>query len=166
MVFPVARLGPALKFLIARAGAPDVWIVGDPSNGSPSSPRRNLAARGDLVLNSNIMHRSIPVVAALAGCAALTSCVALTSCKLIDAPPPRQTERVNPVAESGARDFAQRKRDCWDMPSAVACYEVGLNFELGLTVETDREEAAKYYAKACELDREPDHCKAARRLKE
>lgn len=98
------------------------------------------------------MHRSIFVL------------VTLTSCAAIDAPPPKQTERVNSLTDSGSRDFDQRKRDCWDMPSANACYEVGLNYELGLTVEADRAEAAKYYAKACDLDREPDHCKAARRL--
>ena len=62
------------------------------------------------------------------------------------------------------RGFAQRQRDCWDMPNGRACYEVGMDYELGVSVKKNKPEALKYYQKACELDKKDDYCKAAKRL--
>ena len=45
---------------------------------------------------------------------------------------PVQKGAQNPLDKMGAEDLAQRQQDCWDMPSAHACYEVGLAYEMGL----------------------------------
>jgi len=83
---------------------------------------------------------------------------------LVDTSPPKQTERVNPMSAAGARDLEQRKRDCWEMPNAAACYEVGMNYELGTNVDKDVGSAQEYYAKACEISKDPEHCSAADRM--
>lgn len=85
--------------------------------------------------------------------------------ELIEPEEPKQKGKGNPLEARGARDYEQRQRDCWDMPSAQACYEVGLNYELGLAVKANRATALKYYEKACGLDQHPDHCEAAERLR-
>jgi len=79
---------------------------------------------------------------------------------------PKQQGKENPMEARGARSFEQRQSDCWDMPSAQACYEVGLNYELGLAVKANRDTALEYYDKACGLERQPDHCQAAERLRQ
>ena len=83
---------------------------------------------------------------------------------LVDTSPPKQTEKVNPLGADGAKSFEQRKRDCWEMPNAAACYEVGMNYELGANVEQDDATAHEYYAKACAISQDPEHCSAADRM--
>ncbi|MBW2459718.1 MAG: SEL1-like repeat protein [Deltaproteobacteria bacterium] len=85
--------------------------------------------------------------------------------KLIEPGEPKQQGKENPMKARGARGFDQRQQDCWDMPSAQACYEVGLNYELGLAVKANRATALEYYDKACGLEKHPDHCQAAERLR-
>lgn len=84
--------------------------------------------------------------------------------ELVDTSPPKQTEKVNPLSAGGAKSFEQRKRDCWEMPNAAACYEVGMNYELGANVDQDEDTAHEYYAKACEISEDPEHCSAAERM--
>ena len=84
--------------------------------------------------------------------------------ELVDTSPPKQTEKVNPLSADGAKSFEQRKRDCWEMPNAAACYEVGMNYELGANVDPDDATAHEYYAKACEISQDPEHCAAADRM--
>jgi len=79
---------------------------------------------------------------------------------------PTQSGKANPMLARGADSFAQRQRDCWDMPSAQACYEVGLNHELGLTGQPDRNTARDYYDKACAISSDREHCNAAKRMRE
>ena len=98
----------------------------------------------------------LTLFASLAGCG---------SSPLFDAPPPKQQARDNPLAARGKKSFEQRKRDCWDMPSARSCYEVGMNYELGLSEERNKATALKYYEKACQLEKLPEHCAAARRMR-
>jgi hypothetical protein len=86
--------------------------------------------------------------------------------ELIDPAEPTQTGKTDPMRERGAKSFEQRQRDCWDMPNAQACYDVGLNYELGLAVPIDRSTAIEYYVKACELSKDPEHCKAAKRTQQ
>lgn len=78
---------------------------------------------------------------------------------------PKQRGNVNPMRERGAKSFEQRKKDCWDMPSAQACYDVGMNYEMGLAVDPDAAVALEYYDKACELERQKEHCDAAARMR-
>ena len=84
--------------------------------------------------------------------------------ELVDTSPPKQTEKVNPLSAGGAKSFEQRKRDCWEMPNAAACYEAGMNYELGANVDPDTGAAHDYYAKACEISQDPEHCSAAERM--
>jgi TPR repeat protein len=79
---------------------------------------------------------------------------------------PKQSGKVNPMTERGARGFEQRKKDCYEMPNAQACYDVGLNYEMGLAGEPDPKLALEYYDKACELEHQEEHCEAAKRLRE
>ncbi len=88
-----------------------------------------------------------------------------TATELFRNEPPDQTDSLNPLGGAGNRSYKQRVRDCWDMPSAQACYEVGLSFEMGITVPADRAEAVRYYDKACGLERQTEHCQAAERLR-
>jgi TPR repeat protein len=90
--------------------------------------------------------------------------VGACSADLLNAEAPRQQPAGNPMAERGAQDYEQRQRDCWDMPNAQACYEVGLNYELGLTTAPDRAKAGEYYKKACDMDHDAEHCAAAKRM--
>ena len=69
---------------------------------------------------------------------------------------PKQTERVNPMSERGKESFDQRQKDCWEMATAAACYEVGMNYEMGLAVETDLKKAVEYYDKACALEQQKE----------
>ena len=103
----------------------------------------------------------------LLGCTTALCCLACSSraVELIDPAPPKQQGKVNPMLARGARSFDQRQRDCWDMPSAQACYEVGLNYELGLAIKPNRATALEYYDKACGIERQPEHCEAAARLR-
>ncbi len=94
----------------------------------------------------------------------VAACSAM-SLDLIEPAEPKQQGRGNSMEARGARGFQQRQRDCWDMPSAQACYEVGLNYELGLAGKANRTTALQYYDKACGLDRQPEHCEAAERLR-
>ncbi len=87
------------------------------------------------------------------------------SVEFIEPEPPTQQGKENPMQDRGARSFDQRQTDCWDMPSAQACYDVGLNYELGLVVEPNRATALEYYDKACSIERQPEHCEAAKRLR-
>lgn len=77
---------------------------------------------------------------------------------------PVQKGVSSPMDKAGAESYAQRQRDCWDMPSAHACYEVGLGYELGLNGPENHREAKRYYDKACGLDSDPEHCEAAERI--
>lgn len=85
--------------------------------------------------------------------------------KVFDASAPGQKGHNNPTHEMGADSFEQRQKDCWDMPNAAACYEVGLNYELGISVTQDRKEALSYYEKACDISDDPDHCEAADKMR-
>jgi TPR repeat protein len=85
--------------------------------------------------------------------------------QLVNTDEPKQTSDQGALTQKGARSFEQRQTDCWDMPSAEACYEVGMGYELGLYGERDAKTARQYYQKACELERQPEHCNAARRMK-
>jgi TPR repeat protein len=96
-----------------------------------------------------------------------TSALATSAClsaDLIDPAEPKQTEKVNPLSRDGARNLEQRKRDCWEMPNAAACYEVGMNYELGTNVERDKAQAHEFYDKACGISDDPEHCSAAGRV--
>jgi TPR repeat protein len=84
---------------------------------------------------------------------------------LLNFEPPKQKGLANSQNKAGQEDYQQRERDCWDMPSAQACYEVGLNYELGLTDPQDLGKAQQYYDKACELEKLAEHCDAATRLR-
>jgi TPR repeat protein len=92
-----------------------------------------------------------------ASASSLAGCKDFFSRKEFDTSTPQQA----PVVAQDDGNFAQRQRDCWDMPNAKACFEVGMNYELGVTVPRDKKEAKKYYVKACELDKRDDYCKAA-----
>lgn len=83
---------------------------------------------------------------------------------LVSTAPPKQAGKVNPLDAEGAKSLAQRERDCWEMPNAAACYEVGMNYELGANVEKSNATAHEYYAKACEISDDAEHCSAADRL--
>lgn len=91
----------------------------------------------------------------------------LVACKdkVFDASAPGQKGHNNPTHQMGADSFVQRQKDCWDMPNAAACYEVGLNYELGISVTQDRKEALSYYQKACDISDDPDHCDAADKMR-
>ena len=78
---------------------------------------------------------------------------------------PKQQGKVDPMAERGAKSFKQRQKDCWDMPSAQACYDVGMRYEMGIAGEADAELALEYYDKACSLEKQKDHCEAAERMR-
>lgn len=95
---------------------------------------------------------------------AATSAAGCIPKELVDTSPPKQTEKVNPLSADGAKSFEQRQRDCWEMPNAAACYEVGMNYELGANVAQDDATAHEYYAKACEISQDPEHCSAAERM--
>jgi TPR repeat protein len=107
----------------------------------------------------------LPRSLALVVCSVLAGCATPEVREVFNADEPKQSGVNNSMAKRGAKDFEQRKRDCWDFPSAFACYEVGLNYELGLTVEPDRKMAIEYYDKACSLEKQRDHCDAAARLR-
>ena len=79
---------------------------------------------------------------------------------------PGQKGKVNTMTERGAESFDQRKKDCWEMPNAQACYDVGMNYEMGLAVEPDTTVALEFYDKACELEKQKEHCDAASALRE
>lgn len=98
-------------------------------------------------------------------CSGFASCLWLAACLPAEMTPaePKQQD-THPMAARGEKSFAQRQRDCWDMPSAPACYEVGLKFELGLVGKPDPKQAFDYYLKACEIGSEAEHCEAAKRL--
>jgi TPR repeat protein len=96
---------------------------------------------------------------------ALSSTGCVDTAKVFDAEEPKQKGLSNSMSKRGARDLEQRKRDCYDFPSAHACYEVGLSYELGLNVEADKKTAIEYYDKACGLEKQRDHCEAAARLR-
>jgi TPR repeat protein len=83
----------------------------------------------------------------------------------VDAKEPTQGGDEHAMTKRGGVAFDQRKNDCWDMPNAQACYDVGLNYELGLAVKPDAKTALEYYDKACELDKQPEHCDAAKRMR-
>ncbi|MEZ4440155.1 MAG: SEL1-like repeat protein [Polyangiaceae bacterium] len=102
----------------------------------------------------------LPLLASLFTAASLLTAACLPK-ELVDTREPTQTERENPLASMGKKDLDQRQRDCWDMPNAAACYEVGMSYELGTTVPKDASKAHEYYAKACEISRDPEHCRAA-----
>jgi TPR repeat protein len=79
--------------------------------------------------------------------------------------PPKQSDHA-PLGGRGTRSFEQRQADCWDMPNAQACYEVGMDYELGLRdAKRDKKKALEYYDKACSLEKDPEHCEAAERLR-
>lgn len=95
-------------------------------------------------------------------CAAMTACTAANELLAIEEP--KQKGTANSVGKRGEADYEQRRKDCWDMPSAEACYEVGLDYELGLSTTRDPKKAAEYYTKACELEKQEEHCEAAARV--
>jgi TPR repeat protein len=101
------------------------------------------------------------------GLSAALCCLACStvSLELIEPAPPKQQGKDNPMQARGERSFDQRQTDCWDMPSAQACYEVGLNYELGLATKPDRATALEYYDKACRIEGQVEHCEAAERLR-
>ncbi len=95
--------------------------------------------------------------------------VGLAACggsDLLGIEPPKQKGNVNPMAERGQAGFDQRTKDCYDMPSAAACYEVGTNYEMGLAAEPDEKKALEFYTRACELESQAEHCDAAKRLRD
>ena len=86
--------------------------------------------------------------------------------EFLNTEPPKQSGKDNSrLSQEGEEGFEQRQRDCWDVPNAEACYEVGMSYELGLRGPRDAKTAREYYRKACELERNPEHCDAARRMK-
>ena len=94
--------------------------------------------------------------------------LATTGCikeEWIDSKEPTQGGDEHSMTKRGGIAFDQRRGDCWDMPNAQACYDVGLNYELGLAVKPDPKTALEYYDKACQLEKEPEHCKAAERMR-
>jgi TPR repeat protein len=103
-----------------------------------------------------------PALATLLTLGALAS--GCLSSELVDTSPPKQAGKVNPLSAEGAKSFEQRQRDCWEMPNAAACYEVGMSYELGTNVDKDVGSAHEYYAKACEISDDPEHCSAADRM--
>jgi hypothetical protein len=103
------------------------------------------------------MRTTLLLAMALAGC---------IPAELIDPAEPKQVGVHSSMSKRGAKSFAQRQRDCWDMPNAEACHEVGLNHELGLAGPSDRGRALEYYDKACAISQDPEHCDAARRLRD
>jgi TPR repeat protein len=78
---------------------------------------------------------------------------------------PTQSSDQGAIGEKGTVSFEQRQRDCWDMPNAEACYEVGMEYELGVHVKRNRKTAREYYRKACDLDHNAEHCQAAERMR-
>jgi len=98
-----------------------------------------------------------------------TLCCALSCAstpELLSTEPPKQSGKDNSaLSQQGEEGFEQRQRDCWDVPNAEACYEVGMSYEQGLRGERDPKKAREYYGKACELERNPEHCDAAKRVK-
>ena len=109
-------------------------------------------------------HICTLLLAAAVSAAGLCGCNTTTE-EMFRADEPQQQGKGNPLSKAGAKDQEQRQRDCWDMPSAQACYEVGLAHELGLSTEVNLVEAQRYYDKACGLDHNEEHCEAAERLK-
>ena len=105
-----------------------------------------------------------PLAALLIALAGVTA----TGCDaaMFQADTPVQKGVSNPMGQAGSESYAQRQRDCRDMPSAHACYQVGLGYELGLNGPVNLPEAKRFYDKACTLDSEPEHCEAAARLDE
>ncbi|MEM9876580.1 MAG: hypothetical protein AAF928_16920, partial [Myxococcota bacterium] len=59
--------------------------------------------------------------------AALVAAAAAAGCSnpMFETRPPKQSSTVHPTQDMARRGFTQRQRDCWDMPNAAACYEVG-----------------------------------------
>jgi TPR repeat protein len=95
--------------------------------------------------------------------------LALSACggaDLLGVEEPTQVGVVDPIRERGAKSFDQRKRDCWEMPNAQACYDVAMNYEMGLAVDTDLKVALEFYEKACELEKQKEHCDAAERARD
>ncbi len=89
----------------------------------------------------------------------------LPACLPAELTPAEPTQQdAHPMTARGERSFAQRQRDCWDVPNAQACYEVGLRYELGLVGKPDPALAFDYYLKACEIGSDAEHCQAAKRL--
>jgi TPR repeat protein len=105
------------------------------------------------------MRRSWALLVSLAMTAACVS-------DLITVEAPKQAPQQNPLAARGQSSFEQRRRDCWEMPSAQACFDVGLNYEMGLVVAVDVTTALEFYDKACSLEKQDEHCQAAQRLRE
>ncbi len=113
---------------------------------------------------AHLLSRPGRLSALLLLAAASTGCA--TAAELFRNDAPTQTGSLTPLGGGGKRSYKQRLRDCWDMPSAQACYEIGLSYELGITVRADKAEALRYYDKSCGLERQPEHCEAATRLRE
>ena len=107
------------------------------------------------------MQTLAPFLLTLCG-AALSGCGAAD---LLDIQEPTQKGKVNPMTKRGAKSIEQRKRDCLEMPNAAACYDVGTNYEMGLAVEPDATTALEFYDKACELEKQKEHCDAATRMR-
>lgn len=96
-------------------------------------------------------------------CPVVTGCTTFDALTRSDAP--KQRGKSNPVNRDSKRRFRQRARDCYEMPSAKACYDLGLNYELGLATPVDVIESRKYYKKACEIDKRKEHCEAFERMR-
>lgn len=95
-------------------------------------------------------------------------CVALSACgagELLVFEDPKQAGKVNPMKDRGEKSIEQRERDCWEMPNAQACYDVGMSYEMGLAVEADPQKALEFYDEACELEKQKEHCEAAERMR-
>ena len=111
---------------------------------------------------SRVAFRWVIGALCVAGVPWLTGCGAEA---LLGIESPTQSGKVNPMTKRGAKSFDQRKRDCREMPNAQACYDVGMNYEMGLAVEPNVTTALEFYDKACELDKQKEHCEAAARLR-
>ncbi len=107
-------------------------------------------------LRSEVNHLFLLAAATAAGC---------SGSDLLGVEPPKQRGSVNPMAERGRDSYEQRQRDCYEMPNAAACYEVGMNYEMGLATEIDIPRAIEFYDKACSLESQKEHCDAAERLR-
>lgn len=99
-------------------------------------------------------------------CAFILAAAACGGGDLLGVEAPKQKGSVNPMRERGEKSFEQRKRDCLEMPNAQACYDVGMNYEMGLAVDPDREVALEFYDKACALEHQKGHCDAAARMRD
>jgi TPR repeat protein len=78
---------------------------------------------------------------------------------------PKQRGVVDPMSDRGRRAYDQRARDCFEMPSAQACYDAGMSYELGIGRDADAQKALELYDRACELERDDEFCGAAARMR-